>query len=398
MTGVVVGCGLLLGATGVGAQDWPQWRGPNRDNKAESFAASPTWPKTLTQKWKKTVGGGDSSPVLVGDKVYVFSRQGGNEVITCLKASNGDIVWQDKYAAKPAEGNAGGIHAGPRATPAVAEGKVCTFGARGTLSCLDAEKGAVAWRKESKSWPQFFMACSPIIVDGKCIAYFGGGAKGEIVAYDLASGDEKWKWTGDGPSYGSPVLMTVEGTKQIVMPTLTAVVGIGAADGKLLWRFPFKAKYNSGTPVVAGQTVIYSGTPAGTVAFKVEKQGDKFETQPLWKKSQSFTRFNTPVLKDGLLYGLSDGKNFFCMDAKNGDVLWTDNTKHGECGEIISAGTVLLALTSDKKLIVFQPSDKGYMEIAQYTVADTATWAYPIVAGNRVFVKDQNTLTLFAIE
>src|SRR5262249_62174395 len=124
------------------------------------------------------------------------------------------------------------------------------------LSCLDSATGKVVWRKEANAWPMFFTGMSPLIVEGTCIACLGARGSGMIVAYDLASGDEEWKWAGDGPSYGSPVLMTVAGTKQIVMPTLTAVVGIGAADGKLLWRFPFKAKYNSGTPVVAGQTAI----------------------------------------------------------------------------------------------------------------------------------------------
>src|SRR5439155_21252952 len=135
-------------------------------------------------------------------------------------------------------GGPGGIHAGPRATPAVAEGKVCTFGARGVVSCLDAASGKLLWRKETKGVPTFFTAASPIIVDKMCIAYSGGQGKGEIVAYDLAKGEPKWTWTGDAPGYGSPVLAMLGGVKQLVTLTEAAVVGIGTQDGKLLWQAP----------------------------------------------------------------------------------------------------------------------------------------------------------------
>src|SRR6266699_2036712 len=96
-TGVLVGCVMLLGASCVCAQDWPQWRGPNRDGKATGFTAPKTWPKELTEKWKVTVGDGVATPALVGDKLYVFTREGGNEVIRCLNAADGKEVWSDKY-------------------------------------------------------------------------------------------------------------------------------------------------------------------------------------------------------------------------------------------------------------------------------------------------------------
>jgi outer membrane protein assembly factor BamB len=396
---VALGAGML--ALTAAADDWPQWRGPNRDNKVAGFTAPATWPKELTKRWKVTVGLGDASPVLVGDKVYVFTRQGEDEVTLCLDAGTGKEVWKDKYTAKPVTGPGRG-HPGPRSTPAVAEGKICTFGVGGVLSCLDAGTGKVVWRKDSKAWPRFFTSASPLIVEGKCVAFLGTDSKGEVVAYDLAGGEEKWKWPGEGPAYGSPVLLTADGTKQVVTLTAKSLVGIGAADGKLLWRVPFSAQYNSGTPIVDGQTVICSGPKAGTVALKIEKKGDSFAPRELWKKTQSAGIYNTPVLKGGRLYGLTAARkgpgHFFCMNAQTGDVLWTDKTSRGDCGEILDAGSVLLALTSDSNLVAFKPSDKGYEELAKYKVADTPTWAYPVVAGNRVYVKDRDSLTLWTIE
>jgi outer membrane protein assembly factor BamB len=351
------------------------------------------------------VGQGDASPVLVGDKLYVFTRDGGDEVIWCLDAGKGTEVWKDKYAADPAQVPMGG-HKGPRSSPVVANGKVCTLGVGGVLSCLDAATGKVVWRKDSKAKPRFYTASSPLILDGMCLAFLGGEGKGEIVAYDLANGDEKWKWSGEGPAYGSAVLMTVDGVKQLVTLTQKSLVGVGVADGKLLWQVPYASRYNSCTPVVDGQTVICSAPNAGTVAFKVEKKDDGFAATEAWKQTKSPAGiYNTPVLKEGALFGLTSagrGANLFCMDAKTGDVLWTDSTARGECGEILDAGSVLLGLTSDADLVAFRPSNKEFAQLAKYKVADKGgndgPWAYPIIAGNRIFVKDKDSLTLWTIE
>src|SRR5262249_42598273 len=149
---------------------------------------------------------GVATPALVGDKLYVFSRQEGNEVIRCLAAADGKEIWADKYEAAGFNGPDSGFP-GPRSSPAVADGKVVTLGVQGTLSCLDAASATVVWRKNDfkGALPRFPPSSSPIIVDGLCIAQLGGDSKGAIVAYDLAKGDEKWKWTDDGTAYASPV-------------------------------------------------------------------------------------------------------------------------------------------------------------------------------------------------
>jgi len=401
---VLVGWVILIAAGCVLGQDWPQWRGPNRDGKVTGFTAPQTWPKELTAKWKTTVGTGDSTPALVGDKLYVFARQGEEEVTLCLNAADGKEVWKDKYAAQAVTG-AAARHPGPRSSPAVADGKVVTLGVGGVVSCLDAGSGKVVWRKDPfpKVTPKFFAATSPIIVDGKVIAHVGGPGNGAIIAFDLASGDEKWKWAAEGPDYGSPALMTVGGVKQIVTLSEKSIVGIAVADGKLLWQLPFAIQgmaYNAATPIVDGQTVIYEGKGRGTKAVKVEKQGDAFAAKELWSNADLATQFNTPVLKDGLLFGLSDKGNLYCINAQTGKTAWTDTTSRDRSGftSIVDAGSCLMALPSNSELLVYKPSDKAYEEVAKIKVAQTATYAHPVLAGNRLFVRDQDAVAMLTIQ
>ncbi len=432
--GLVVGCVILLCTNCAWAQDWPQWRGTNRDAKATGFEAPKTWPKALTQKWKVAVGSGDATPALVGDKLYVFTYQQGHEITRCLDVATGKELWQDKYPAQPATPPAGGPHAGPRSSPTVADGKVVTLGVRGTLSCLDAATGMKLWRKEDfkGSLPQFFTSCSPLVVDGLCVVQLGGESSGAVVAYDLASGNEKWKWSGDGSAYASPVVLTLGDAKVIVAETAAKIVAIGVADGKLLWQTPFPKQgrsYNACTPIVDGQTIVYSGSGRGTKAVKIEKKGDELAAQELWSNKDNSVQFNTPVVKDGLVFGLSDRDNLFCINAETGKTAWsvpkgrttgaaqaTGGGKAGGAGQkgkggrggrggmgpvgfgsIVDAGSVLLALTPSMELIVFQPSDKEYTERARIKVASTPTYAYPVVSGNRLFVKDQDSVTLWTI-
>jgi outer membrane protein assembly factor BamB len=401
---VLAGCVALVIASCAWAQDWPQWRGPNRDGKVAGFTAPEKWPQQLTQKWKVTVGTGDATPALVGDKLYVFTRQGDEEVISCLNAADGKPAWTEKYTAQAVSGPAA-RHPGPRSSPAVADGKVVTLGVAGVVSCLDAGTGKLLWQKDPfpKVVPQFFTAMSPIIVDGMAIVHVGGKGNGAIIAYALATGDEKWRWGAEGPDYGSPALLTVGGTKQIVTPTEKSIVGIAVADGKLLWERPFvpvRMAYNAATPIIDGQTVIFTGKGRGTTAVKIEKKGDGFEATDLWSNADLAPQFNSPVLKDGLLFGLSDKGNLFCLDAKTGQTAWTDATKRDGSGftALVDAGPCLMALPSSAELTVFKPDGKQYEELAKIKVSDTAVYAYPVVAGNRVFSKDQETVTLWTIQ
>lgn len=361
--------------------------------------APPQWPAELKQVWKTTVGLGDASPALVDGKLYAFTRQGADEVILCLDADDGKILWESKYAAQEVTG-AASRHPGPRSSPAVADGKVVTLGVGGVLSCVNASDGKVVWRKDPfpKVVPRFFTSMSPIIVDGMAIAHLGGDGNGALIAYDLSSGDEKWRWGAEGPAYASPALLTVAGTKQIVTLSEGSVVGVNAADGKLLWQLPFapvRRAYNAATPIVDGSTVIYTGAGRGTFAVKIAKQGDKFAAEELWSNADLAPQFNSPVLEGGKLYGLSNQGRLYCIDAKTGQTAWTDETQRDRSGfgGMVDAGSCVLVLPSDSNLIVFKTDGSQYSELAHYKVSDTASYSCPVPAGNSLYVKDEQTIT-----
>ena len=387
------------------AQDWTQWRGSNRDAKVTGFIEPKEWPKELKKKWRVPVGVGEASPLLVGDKLYTFGRQGGDEVAMCIDAKTGETVWKEKYASKAITGPSAKKFPGPRSTPAVGEGKLCTLGVSNVISCLDAANGNVVWRHDDAGkYPKFYSSTSPLIADGLCIVFIK-----DLIAYDLNTGKAKWRYPSSSAPYGSPVLMTVDGVKQVVTPTGgNSLVGVNIVDGKLLWKVDLGGDNDYfthySTPLIDGANVYYSVTgykqaEGHMIALKIEKNGDAFTAKQLWKKNCSANEYNTPVFKDGLIFGVNHASYFFCVDAKTGEQKWKGKQKHGTYGSILDAGPVLLALDTNSKLISFKASGKGYEEIANYTVSDAETWCVPVIAGNRVFVKDKKgNLTLWMFE
>jgi outer membrane protein assembly factor BamB len=392
---------IILGSTDLFAQDWPQWRGIGRDGKVTGFKAPASWPAELKQEWKVTVGFGDATPALAGNKIYLNTRQGSDEVILCLDATTGKELWKSQYPSVAVTGPAGS-HPGPRSTPAVANGKVVTFGASAILSCLDAGTGKLLWRRENptNTVPQFFTGMSPLIVDNLCIAHVGTKDNGEVIALDLATGSEKWKWTGDGPAYASPAVMTVDGKKHIIVQTEKNLMALNLSDGKLLWQIatPVQQRfYNCSSPHIDGQTIYYTGQGTGMKAIKVEKSGNGYVAKEIWSNTTVGAKWNTPVLKDGFLYGFTDQKRLYCINAATGETKWIDSAASSDFATIVDCGSVIIGLPSTGNLIVLKPEPTAYTEVGKYKVSETPVYSYPIVAGNSIYIKDAETLILFKL-
>ncbi len=393
---------LILSQSTSFSQDWPQWRGLNRDCKVTGFKAPATWPAELKPEWKVTVGFGDATPVLAGTKLFLNTRQGEQEVVLCLDASTGRELWKDQYPSSAVTGPAGS-HPGPRSTPAVADGKLVTFGASGILSCLDAGTGKLVWRKENPNnlVPQFYTGMSPLLVDNTCIVHVGAKEKGEVLALDLKTGNEKWKWSGDGPAYASPSVMTVDGKKHIIVQTENNLIALNFVDGKLIWQIPTPVQqrfYNCVSPYIDRQTIYLTGQGTGMKAVKIEKSGNGYITKDLWSNPSVGAKWNTPVLKDGFLYGFTDQKRIYCLNAATGQTGWIDNTVNSDFATLVDCGDVFIGLPSTANLIVFKPVSSAYTEVAKYKVSETAIYAFPVIAGDKIYIKDAETLTMYRIK
>ena len=197
-TSTLAAGGLMLAGMVV-AQDWPQWRGPDRDGKVSGFVAPQTWPTNLTQKWKADVGVGDSSPVLMGNRLFTFGRVDANEVVRCLDAGNGTTNWESAYPAKHVVTGPPAGHPGPRSTPVIANGKICTFGVGGILSCFETANGHPLWRKESTN----DYRARPMILTVRCPRSSWTGAASRMLAARPTERFSRSTWSPANPSGGS---------------------------------------------------------------------------------------------------------------------------------------------------------------------------------------------------
>jgi outer membrane protein assembly factor BamB len=382
--------------------EWTQWRGGNRDG-VTPFAVPSRWPAALTRQWEIAVGAGHSSPVVAGGLVVLHAREGDREMTRALDLASGAEQWRNEYAAPYTMNQAARGHGpGPKSTPVVSNGRVVTFGISGILSAHDLATGKLLWRTDAPpAPPEFGTAMSPVIDGGLVIAHIGGEKGGALTAFDLASGAVTWRWAGDGPGYASPVVAVIAGERQVVTQTERHVVGVGAADGQLLWQIPFTTPYaqNSVTPIVAGDLVVYSGLEQGTAAVRVVRKGAAWATEPVWQNDQVGMYMSSPVVSGSTLYGLSHRSRgqLFALDLDSGKTLWTTPGREAENASIVLAGETLLVSTTNAELIVARASRARFEEVKRYTIAESAVWAHPAFAGNLILIKDVDKLICWRV-
>ena len=278
--------------------DWPQWRGPNRDGAATSWVEPKAWPETLTAKWKVPVGIGYATPILVGDRVFMFTRQNADEVLQAIDAATGRPIWQARYPAPFKMSPAADRHGdGPKATPTFNAGKLYTLGMGGVVSAFDAATGKQLWQTGPSATPAplYGTAMSPLVDRGLVIVHVGGHDKGALTAYDPNTGAVKWHWDGDGPAYNAPIAVDLGGTRQVVTFTQDHLIGVAEATGELLWQRPYKtrATQNTVTPIAYGGTLIVSGIDMPVVAIRVTKGASANEKAMLYRgTARSFYRLD----------------------------------------------------------------------------------------------------------
>ncbi len=402
---VVLGPGIARFGAQTPDAAWPQWRGPARDGAASRFEAPAEWPEALLRRWTVPVGIGYATPLLVGDRLFVFARQDGEEVVLGLDAATGDTRWRAAYAAPVTLNARSGSYRhgeGPKSTPTWADGRLFTLGMGGVISEFDAHPGrGLCKPPPPRAPPLSGTATAPGVAGDPGSVPAGAHDDGALTAFDVRTGAVRWRWDGDGPAYGSPVLATFDGVRQVVGVSQRFVVGVDAASGALLWSRPFLPPNttSSQTPILVGRTVLMSGQSMGVTAFAPVRRGGAWDTETLWVNEDVSMYMSNGVVADGVLYGLShrNSGQWFAVDAATGRTLWATRGREATNAAIVRAAPWILELKDDGELLGGRPGRTGHDPVRRYQVAESATWAQPVVDGRRIFIKDDRHLTLWTL-
>lgn len=392
---------MLIGSGQSALQDYPQWRGQNRDGSASAFSEPKVWPEKLTLRWKVEVGEGYATPLVVGGTVYSFTRRDGKEIMTALSADTGQIVWQTKYPAPYKMAGPTKAHGqGPKSTPLFHRGNLYTLGISGIVSAFDAASGKLLWQKPAAAEQPFFGTASSPIAD-KNLVIFHPGNYGPLTAFDANTGDVKWIAKGDG-MYASPTIVELGGIRQVVTMGQENIMGVALADGALLWQYPWGSEgggMQSITPILYDGTIIVSSYHMGAKALRPILRDGKWRVDVVWDTRDVSLFLSNPVLVGDTLFGLSEKASgqFFALGVKSGKVLWLGKPRQATNTAVVKADGLLFLLDDDGELIVARSNRTAFEPLKTYTVAESATWAQPVISGNRLFVKDVSSLTLWTL-
>jgi outer membrane protein assembly factor BamB len=398
---------LLVCALPAGAADWPQWLGPKRDGSSTEKVKP--WKGNLKVLWSKPAGPGHSSPVVAGGKVFLHTqvKDKEEEAVTAYDAKSGKLLWTKAYKREKFRSPFG---TGPQATPAVAGGKVYSFGATGVLACFDADKGELKWKVDTlekfAAKNLFFgMSCSPLVEGDKVIVNVGGKGAA-VVAFKKDSGEVAWKALDDRASYSSGIAYTQAGKRQVVFLTQQGLRSLDPSDGSVYWKVPLVDKLNesSTTPVRAGEVLLGSSVTFGSLALELNKKDDKPAVKQLWKEPKLTCYFSTPIPVGGDVFMVTGTVSFFkkpsstlrCVELKSGKVRWSKEKIGAYHAAMLRTGDNKLLLLSDLgQLILLDPSPKEYKELARSKVSKGKAeqiWAHPALANGRVYLRDEKEL------
>lgn len=387
---------VALGIGSATAGDWPQILGPQRNGVAAGEVLPESWPADGPGLvWKAELGDGLAGPAVAGGKVVVFERVDDKEVVRAFDAAKGDKLWSASFDAT----YRGGIHAdtGPRCVPTIQQGKVVVFGAAGDLHCVALADGKKLWSRAAYADYEgnegyFGAGSSPIIVGDKVLVNVGGRAGAGIVAFDLASGETRWRATNEAASYSSPTLATLDGKTYVIFVTRLSALAIDPADGKVRFKIPFG---QSGPTVNAANPILCDGRLFLTASYGIGAQLLDLAANPpkaIWENDDVMSsQYNTPIFRDGYLYGIhgrEDGPaaDLRCIEAKSGRVMWTE-PRFG-VANLMLVGDKLLIVGLKGKLVLAEANAQKFRKLAAAQVDAKFTRALPALSEGRLYLRE----------
>jgi outer membrane protein assembly factor BamB len=392
---------LAISCVAASAEDWPQWRGPQRNGVWVGARLPDKLPSRPEPRWRRPLGGGYGGIAVCGGRLYVLDRQTKPrevERVVCLDARTSKPVWTHEYAVTYGKLEFGN---GPRATPTVHAGRVYAFGALGHLHCLEADSGKVIWSRDTMRdfkgrAPTWGHACSPLFDDGRLIVQVGGRPDACLVALDAATGKEVWRTLADRPGYGSPFIVETPGGRQLVYWTPEHIVGLEPQTGKVRWQVPFEGiTYDVAISdlVFADGVLLASNYWSGSKALRLDEPGGKPEVA--WEGKQLSLLMSTPLVRGGHVYALDRRRGLMCLEMRSGKVLWQDQhvTPRGTNPQatLVWAGERALILNERGELLLAELKPEGCRILGKLPLLGP-TWAHPAFAEGCIFARNDEEI------
>ena len=386
--------------------DWPQWRGPGRDDVSKETGLLNKWPAGGPKRlWvNEEAGLGYSGFAVVGGKLYTLGLYDAEEKLICIDTATGKKLWET--AVGPILKNGWGD--GPRATPTVASGMVYATNGTGEIICADAASGKKIWEKsltkdlggKIQGWGY---TESPL-VDGDLVIVTPGGAQGAVAALDAKTGKVAWQTSDvtENAQYSSVIPITQGGEREYVQLLMNSILGV-SKTGKVLWKTEFPGKTAViPTPIYNdGQVYVAAGYGVGCKSVKI----DGGSVTELYSNTNMVNHHGGVILIDGLLYGHSDKGGWTCQDFKTGDIVWQD--KGIGKGAVTSADGKLYCLSEDSGTVALvEASKKGWQEISNFKLEATSSqrnpkgkiWAHPVISNGKLYLRDQEFISCYDVK
>lgn len=403
------------------ADDWPQWRGPQRDGVwRETGIIERFNGERLPAKWRMPIGPGYSGPTVAAGRVFVTDRQISpqqTERVLCFDAATGKSLWTHSYDCAYAKI---GYQAGPRACVTVDAERAFAIGAMGHLFCLDVADGRVVWshdcnREYSIRMPEWGIAGAPLVVGGVVIVHIGGSNGACIVAFDKQTGKEVWRALEDRAQYTPPTLIEQAGKQVVVCWTGDSVAGLSPTTGELFWRVPLKPRnmpIGIATPIIDRDRLFVTSFYDGALMLRLKS--DEVGVEQLWRRVGSSEQktdalqsiISTPVFQDDHIYGVDSYGELRCINATTGDRVWEDLSATPK----IRWGTIHFVRQGDRwwmfnergELIIAKLSPRGFEPLSRAKLIDPTTdqlprrdgvcWSHPAYANRHIFIRNDREL------
>lgn len=404
------------------AQDWPQWRGPNRDGVVRDTDLMASLPEgTLPRKWTVPIGSGYSGPTVAGGRVYVTDRGDENatsevERVLCFDAATGDPVWSHTYDAAYTIG----YRAGPRASVTIDRGKAYSVGAMGHFKCLDAATGEVIWEHDLNTqyeirMPIWGITAAPLIFQDLVIQVVAGAGDACVVAFDTKTGKEVWRSIDERAGYSSPILIRQGNQDVVAVWTGESISGLNPTTGDVFWSIPMLPRnmpIGVPTPVVQGDKLFVSSFYDGSMLIRIDP--DQPVAEKLWHRVGIDERntdalhcmISNPIIKDDAIFGADSYGEVRCLDLATGDRVWEDLAivprARWATIHTIRDGDREIILNDQGELIFGKLSRDGFAEQSrtklikptrmQLNKRGGVVWSHPAIADGHIFARSDEEL------